>query len=157
VRGELQKSKKQISVRGLNRDCNHDLKNQECSDHCFRQTGSVPGILRSLGSQGHATRDGTPDLGEKDCHDRSDRMEERSELRRQISEATNSLSVSERVRSISGYFSGGGCQILEGVQQPNTWRGSSEQILLRQVGCEARKSPAVGGVFFLDFLFIEHS
>jgi transposase len=27
VKGELQKSKKQISVRGLNRDCNHDLKN----------------------------------------------------------------------------------------------------------------------------------
>src|SRR5271168_3433229 len=31
-------------------------------------------------------------------------MEERSELRRQISETTNSLSVSDRVRSISGYF-----------------------------------------------------
>jgi hypothetical protein len=31
-------------------------------------------------------------------------MEERSELRRQISEITNSLSVSDRVHSISGYF-----------------------------------------------------
>jgi transposase len=27
VQGQLQKSKKRISVRGLNRDCNHDLKN----------------------------------------------------------------------------------------------------------------------------------
>ena len=27
----------------------------------------------------------------------------------------------------------------------------SEQILLNQVGCEARKRPAVGEVFFLDF------
>jgi transposase len=27
VKGELHKSRKQISVRGLNRDCNHDLKN----------------------------------------------------------------------------------------------------------------------------------
>jgi transposase len=27
VKGELQKSRKQISVRGLHRDCNHDLKN----------------------------------------------------------------------------------------------------------------------------------
>jgi transposase len=27
VQGQLQKSKKQVSVRGLNRDCNHDLKN----------------------------------------------------------------------------------------------------------------------------------
>ena len=36
-------------------------------------------------------------------------------------------------------------------QQPSTWRGRSEQILLNQVGCEARKIPANGGVFFLDF------
>jgi transposase len=27
VKGELHKSRKQISVRGLHRDCNHDLKN----------------------------------------------------------------------------------------------------------------------------------
>jgi transposase len=27
VQGELQRSRKQVSVRGLNRDCNHDLKN----------------------------------------------------------------------------------------------------------------------------------
>ncbi len=27
VKGQLQKAKKQVSVRGLNRDCNHDLKN----------------------------------------------------------------------------------------------------------------------------------
>ena len=27
VQGQLQRSRKQISVRGLNRDCNHDLKN----------------------------------------------------------------------------------------------------------------------------------
>jgi len=39
------------------------------------------------------------------------------------------------------------------VQQPSTWRGSSEQILLNHVGWEARKSPAVAGVFFLDFPF----
>jgi len=35
--------------------------------------------------------------------------------------------------------------------QPSTWRGSSEQIPLNQVGCEARKTPAEGDVFFLDF------
>jgi transposase len=27
VKGQLEKSRKQVSVRGLNRDCNHDLKN----------------------------------------------------------------------------------------------------------------------------------
>src|SRR5215469_13760430 len=36
-------------------------------------------------------------------------------------------------------------------QQPSTWRGRSEQILLKQVGCESRKIPAPGQVFFLDF------
>jgi Family of unknown function (DUF5670) len=35
--------------------------------------------------------------------------------------------------------------------QPSTWRGRSEQISLDQVGCEARKIPAEGAVFFLDF------
>src|SRR6202040_3812486 len=39
------------------------------------------------------------------------------------------------------------------VQQPSTWSGRSEQILLNQVGCEARKLPADGEVFFLDFPF----
>ena len=40
-------------------------------------------------------------------------MEERSELRRPTSETTNSLSVSDRVRSIPGIFSGGGRRVLE--------------------------------------------
>jgi hypothetical protein len=47
-------------------------------------------------------------VGQEDCHHRADRVEERSVLRRPTSETTNSLSVSDRVRSISGYFSGGG-------------------------------------------------
>jgi len=37
------------------------------------------------------------------------------------------------------------------AQEPSTWRGRSEQILLAQVGGEARKTSAVGLVFFLDF------
>ena len=40
-------------------------------------------------------------------------------------------------------------------QQPSTWCGWSEQILLNQVGCEARKRPAVTDVFFLTSPFIE--
>src|ERR1700758_3697607 len=38
-----------------------------------------------------------------------------------------------------------------GVQQPSTWCGRSKQILLIHVGCEARKIPAAGNVFSLDF------
>jgi hypothetical protein len=34
--------------------------------------------------------------------------------------------------------------------QPSTWHGRAEQISLDQVGCEARKTPAEGDVFFLD-------
>jgi len=37
--------------------------------------------------------------------------------------------------------------------QPSTWRGRSEQILLNQVGCEARKIPADAEVFFLDCFY----
>ena len=40
-----------------------------------------------------------------------------------------------------------------GVAGPRNraWSGRSEQILLNQVGCEARKIPADAEVFFLDF------
>jgi len=51
---------------------------------------------------------GAADLGQENCHDRSDRLEKRSVLRRPTSETTNSLSVSDRVRSLLGIFSGGG-------------------------------------------------
>ena len=34
---------------------------------------------------------------------------------------------------------------------PSQWRGRSEQISLGHVGWEARKTPADGEVFFLDF------
>ena len=36
-------------------------------------------------------------------------------------------------------------------QQPSPWRGRSEQISFIQMGCEARKLPAPGRDFFLDF------
>jgi hypothetical protein len=37
------------------------------------------------------------------------------------------------------------------ARTPSLWRGRSEQISLDQVGWEARKTPAAGEVFFLDF------
>jgi len=42
-------------------------------------------------------------------------------------------------------------------QQPSTWRGRSEQILFIHMGCEVRKIPAAGEIFFLTSAFIEHS
>jgi hypothetical protein len=41
------------------------------------------------------------------------------------------------------------------ARQPSTWRGRSEQILLNQLGCEARKIAAMGEIFFLTSTFIE--
>jgi len=40
-------------------------------------------------------------------------------------------------------------------QQPSPWRGPSEQISFIQMGCEARKLPAAGEIFFLTSAFIE--
>jgi hypothetical protein len=42
-------------------------------------------------------------------------------------------------------------------QQPSTWRGRSEQILFIHMGCEVRKIPAAGEIFFLTSAFIELS
>jgi hypothetical protein len=52
----------------------------------------------------YAARDGAPDLGQKDCQHCVDCVEERSKLRRPISETTNSLSVLDRSRFIPGEF-----------------------------------------------------
>ena len=67
---------------------------------------------------------GAADPGQEDCHHRADGVEERSKLRRPTSETTNSLSVSERFRSIPGIFSGGGRQVLETL-----WFGSESQLI----------------------------
>ena len=103
-KGSCNESKKQVSIRGLNRNYNHDLKNlfKGAAIIAADQARSVSGVLRGFAGQGHAAGDGASDPGAQDCHDHFDRLEERSVLRRPISETTNSLSVSDRVRSISG-------------------------------------------------------
>ena len=78
------------------------------SSRGFPQARPVRGVLCGIAGQRHAAGDGPTDVGPEDCHDRIDRMEERSVLRRPISETTNSLSVSDRVRSILEIFSGDG-------------------------------------------------
>jgi len=115
VDGQLQRTKKQSSIRGLNRNHNHDLKNlfKGAAIVASSKTRSVSGVLHRFADQGHQAGDGASDLGQEDCHHRVDGVEERSVLRRPTSETTNSLSVSDRVRSISGNFSGGGRWVLE--------------------------------------------
>jgi hypothetical protein len=96
VDGQLQRSRKNVLVRGLNRDCNHDLKN------LFKGAAAVArplsGVLHGFSGKGHAAGDGTADVSQEDCH-HCFGVEARSVLRRQSSETTNSLSVFDRVRS----------------------------------------------------------
>src|SRR6267143_7277799 len=82
-------------------------------DRGLEQTRSVSRVLHRFADQGPPAGDGASDLGQEDCHHRVDGVDERSVLRGPTSETTNSLSVSDRVRSISGNFSGGGRGVLE--------------------------------------------
>ena len=80
---------------------------QECRNRGRCQGRPVSGVLRCAGGQGNPAGDGASDSGAQDCSHHVDRLEERSALRRQTSETTNSLSVSG-IRSIPGIPPGGG-------------------------------------------------
>ena len=90
----------------------------------FDEARPVRKILRGVSRQGYTPRNGAADLSQEDCHDCFDCVEERSVLRRQSSETTNNLSVSDRVRSILGIFSGGGLWVLE-----TPWFESESQLV----------------------------
>ena len=114
VDGQLQPSKRPVSLRGLNRNHNHDLKNifKGAAIIAATKPGPFPGILRRSGGQRNEAGDGASDAGTQNCGDHVDRLEERSLVRRPTSETTNSLSVSG-IRSIPGIFPGGGQSVLE--------------------------------------------
>jgi hypothetical protein len=84
----------QVLVRGFNRNCNHDLKNllKGAAAVASSKPGPFAQFYAALVAKNAAT-DGPPDLGQEDWHDRTDRLEEGSVLRRPTSETTNSLSV----------------------------------------------------------------
>ena len=119
VKGQLERKKKHIEIRGLNENCNHDLKNlfKGAAVVASTRPGPFRRVSRGFTGQRDAAGNGAADPSQENCHDRSDRLEERSVLRRQSSETTNSLSVSDRVRSILGIFSGGGRRVLEGPEE----------------------------------------
>src|SRR6202023_874481 len=74
---------------------------QGCGHHGQRLLWTVPRFLRGVAHQGGETNDGSSHLGEEDCSDHVDCLEERSEFRPQTFETTSSLSVSGQcVRSI---------------------------------------------------------
>jgi len=108
VQGELRRSKKPVSIRGLNRNHNHDLKNlfQECRDRSAAKPGPFQEFMMRWCPR-ESARNGAPDSSAEDCSNHVDHLEKRSALRRPTSETTNSLSVSE-FRSIPRIDPGGG-------------------------------------------------
>ncbi len=76
------------------------------------------------------------DFGAHDGGYQVNRMEERSAFRRSIFETTNSLSVSDRVRSIPGSFSGGDCQVLGTL-----WFESESQPVSQALRASGTASP----------------
>ncbi len=68
---------------------------QECSDPSLHEEGPIPGVLSSSRSEGDEAGHGASHSGAEDCHDQLDGVEKRRCVRRQISEVTNSLSVSD--------------------------------------------------------------
>src|SRR6202035_2254451 len=101
VNGQLQRSRKNVLVRGLNRNCNHDLKNlfKGAAAVASSKPGPFQEFYTALVAKGMRPEMAHLTLARK-IADRTDRMEERSVLRRPTSETTNSLSVFDRIRSI---------------------------------------------------------
>ena len=65
VNGQLRRSKKQISIRGLNKDHNHDLKLCRHQGQCPARTAS--GFLPAIAGERHQARHGPSHAGAQDC------------------------------------------------------------------------------------------
>jgi hypothetical protein len=90
VHGQVRRRKKQPTIRGLNKDYNHDLKS------LFKgaATRTIPGVLPALAGQRHQADYGTPHPGTQDCSHYADTVEERRRLRHRQTELASRLSVS---------------------------------------------------------------
>ena len=108
-------AKKPVSIRGLNTNLNHDLKNlfKGAAIVAANKPGPFQEFYAALLAKGIRPEMARLTLARKIAAITLHRLEERSAFRRPISETTSSLSVSDRVRSILGIFSGGGRRVLE--------------------------------------------
>jgi Transposase IS116/IS110/IS902 family len=113
VEGQLRRAQKQVSIRGLNTNHNHDLKN------LFKGTAIVaaskPGPFQefyvALLAKGIRLDMARLTLARKIAAITLHIW--KKGVRFDAPEITSSLSVSDRVRSIPGIFSGGGRRVLE--------------------------------------------
>ena len=84
VAGQLQRTKRPVSIRGLNRNHNHDLKNifKGAAIRAAITAGTFTGVLRRHGGSRNEAGDGAADAGPEDCRDHFAGLEERSVFRR---------------------------------------------------------------------------
>ena len=96
VQGQVRRRKKQVSIRGLNKDHNHDLKGlfQSCRQQGECAARTIPGFLPAIAGQRHQADHGASHAGAQDCSHYADSMEERRKLRRKKTKITSRLSVS---------------------------------------------------------------
>ena len=87
---------KLLSIRGLNKDHNHDLKRfiQRRGYHGQCASRTVPGFLPGGTGQRHQADHGASLAGAQDCSHYADSMEEGRKLRRRKTKITSRLSVS---------------------------------------------------------------
>jgi transposase len=117
VKGQVRRRKKQVWIRGLNKDYNHDLKGlfKAAAIRASVLPGPFQDVLPALVGQRHPADHGASDAGAQDSRHYPNAMEERRKLRHRETEVASRLSVSgENLFSISGdSFSGGGRSVLE--------------------------------------------
>ena len=114
VEGQLRRSKKLLSIRGLNKDHNHDLK---ALFKAASITASVrPGPFQDFNSAGkrHEAYDGAAHTRAQDRSHYADSVEEGRRFRRGQTEIASGLSVfGEEPLPSPRIFSGGGWSVLE--------------------------------------------
>src|SRR6185503_7071322 len=112
VRGKRQRNRERITVRGLNRNHNPDVKNLLKGGYLRHRTPrAVAGFLCCPGGERDAAQHGPSHPNPEDCRHRFNHVEERSEFRPQTVAATSSLSIAEEAPSIRRVPSAGGRSI----------------------------------------------
>ena len=98
VNGQIERKKKPLFIRGLNRNHNHDLKNlfKSAATTASGSEGAFGAVLRKPSEKRDASGDGAADAGAQDrCHYVAC-VEERRGVRRRVCEATSRLSARHR-------------------------------------------------------------
>ena len=98
VNGQIERKKKPVFIRGLNRNHNHDLKNlfKSAATTASGSEGAFRPVLRKPSEKGDESGDGTADPGAQDRGHYVTCVEERRGVRRQVCEATSRLSAQDR-------------------------------------------------------------